>query len=544
MLCNLFKVKGIHMKNNQEKIQNIVVIGGGTSGWMAAAYIASCLNYNVNITLIESQSHGRIGVGEATIPTIQTEFFDRLGMREEYWMPKCQATYKLGIKYVNWKNSPAQGGDYYYQIFGEMPMIDEVPLTHIWLKKKLEENYQRPMISSCFSSIGAFDLKKSPKFYDGKKVQHYAYHFDALLVVNLLKDWSFKHGVKHEVDHLVNVELNEQGDIKCVIGESGKKYSADLFIDCSGFHGFLIEKVFNEPSVSYAESLLTDRAIAINFPEGNLETEGIRPYTTATALNAGWMWEIPLFQRSGNGYVYSSQFISDAQAEQEAREYFGKKAEKADVRFIKFQSRRRRDAWVKNCVSIGLSSNFLEPLESSGIYFIYGALYQLVRNFPNKQIDPTLRNKFNSRVAYMVDDVKDFIVMHFKTTQREDTPFWRANKFETRMPATLQVLLDEYKAGLPIKVSYQHDSELYTSFASQFDNYWTNTNYLSILCGVEYLPEKSLALLNYRDDIMRRGNEILNEIALNAHHVTASLPSQYEYLKKMYGMAAEKKEVA
>lgn len=528
--------------NNLQRIQNIIIVGGGTSGWMAAAYISSCLNYHVSISLIESDSVKRIGVGEATIPTIQSEFFDRLSMREEFWMPKCQGTYKLGIKYVNWKNSPVAGGDYFYQIFGEMPMIDEVPLTHIWLKKRLEENYSRPMISSCFSSIGAFDLKKSPKFYDGTRVQHYAYHFDALLVVNLLKEWCLEHGVKHVVDNLVKVNLDEQGNIKNVVGQSEKIYAADLFIDCSGFHGFLIEKVFAEPSVSYAESLLTDRAIAINFPELNPETDGIRPYTTATALNAGWMWEIPLFQRSGNGYVYSSQFISDDQAENEARQFFGKKADKADVRLIKFQSRRRRNAWVKNCVSIGLSSNFLEPLESSGIYFIYAALYQLVRNFPNKEIDPVLRNKFNQKVAFMVDDIKDFIVMHFKTAKREDTEFWHANKFETKMPASLQMLLDEYRAGLPIKASYQSDSQLYVSFASQFDNFWTNTNYLSILCGVDYLPEQSLALLNYREDIMRRGNEILEEIASTAHITTSKLPSQYEYLQYLYGITTKVSE--
>ena len=337
-------------------------------------------------------------------------------------MPTLGGTYKLGIKYVNWKTPPTKGGDYYYHVFGEIPLIDEVPLTAVWVQKRLEENYQKPLAYACFPSIFAFDLNRSPKFYDGTQVQHYAYHFDALRLANYLKDWGTTRGVNHIIDKLVTAEQDEQGNITCVISESGTKYYGDLFIDCSGFAGFLIDKVLHEPIIPFSDSLLTDRAFAINLPD-DPEVNGIRPYTTATALKAGWMWEIPLFHRTGNGYVYSSQFTSDEEAERELREFFGKRAEKADVRSIKFQSRRHRRAWVKNCVSIGLASSFLEPLESSTIYFIYGALYQLIKNFPNKQIDPVLRDKFNEKTAFMVDDNKDFIVMHFKTAQRADTPF-------------------------------------------------------------------------------------------------------------------------
>lgn len=524
------------MVHPQQKVQNIVIIGGGTSGWMAAAYLAACLNFDVHITVIESSSIERIGVGEATVPTIQTEFFDRLGLSEAEWMSKVQGTYKLGIKYSNWKKPPEQGGDYYYHIFGEMPLVDEVPLTHIWIKKRLEENYQKPMIYSCFNSIGALDLKKSPKCYDGSKIQHYAYHFDAKRVADLLKNWSVKRGVKHIMDTLVQAELDEQGNVQCVVSGDGKKYSADLFIDCSGFAGFLIEKTLQEPFVSFADNLLTDRAIAINLPE-HPEIEGIRPYTSATAFKAGWLWEIPLFERSGNGYVYASNFITDTQAEREVREFFGARGKNADLRMIKFQSRRRRNSWVKNCVSIGLSSSFLEPLESTGIYFIYAALYQLVRNFPNKQIDPVLRDKFNEKVRFMVEDIRDFIVMHFKTARREDTPFWRANRYETKIPESLQLILDQHKAGIPIKTSQQSDDQLYASFASQFENFWTNTNYQSILLGVDCLPENSMPLLNYRSDIMRKGNQIIHEVEMQAKGLAEKLPSQYDYLKYLYGLA-------
>lgn len=517
----------------QQPIKDIIIIGGGSSGWMSASYLLKSLNSAVNITVIESDTISRIGVGEATVPTIQSEFFDTLGLSEAEWMPACKATYKLGVKFFNWKKPPDRGGDYYYHNFGEMPNIENVPLTHIWLKKRLEENYSVPMAYACYNSLIACDLKKSPILLDGTPAQHYAYHFDALLLANFLKEWSMKRGIKHVVDNLATAERDPNGNITCVISTTGKKYTADLFIDCSGFTGFLIEKNLQEPIISFEDSLLTDRAVTINIPE-TPEVDDIRPYTSATAFKAGWLWEIPLYHRSGNGYVYSSQFTSDEQAEQEIREFFGPKGEKLDVRFVKFQSRRRRRSWVNNCVSIGLASSFLEPLESTGIYFIYAALFQLVRNFPNQQINPILRDRFNQKVAYMVEDVKNFIIMHFKTSPREDTPFWRANKYETKMPESLQLILDRQKAGLPIRQSNQGNQELYTSFAAQFENFWTNSNYQCILCGVDWLPEQSLPLLNYRPDIMEKGNQMLHDIGLQSQQLSLILPSQYEYLKTIH----------
>ena len=519
--------------NTQDKIQDILIIGGGTAGWMAACYLSASLNFKVNITVIESPNIPKIGVGEATVPTIKTEFFDRLGVTERDWMVKCQATYKLGIKYSNWKKSPKEGGDHYYHNFGEIPAIEEIPLTHIWIKKRLEENYPTPMDYACFSAVRACDLNKAPKFFDGATVQHYAYQFDALLVAEYLKNWAVKHGITYVLDNLTHAEQDEQGNIKCVVGENGKKYYADLFIDCSGFAGFLIEKTLHEPIVPFNESLLTDRAISINIPE-NHEVTGLRPYTSATALSAGWVWEIPLFNRTGNGYVYSSQFISDEEAEREVRAFLGKKAENVSSRVIHFQSRRRRNSWVKNCVSIGLASSFLEPLESSTIYFIYAALYQLVRNFPHKQINPVLRDKFNSKVRFMVEDIKDFIVMHFKTCQREDSFFWRANRYDTKIPESLQLILDRQKAGIPIRQSDQNDAQLYSSFAARFDNFWNNSSYQCIFTGVNWMPETSLAILQYRDDIMQKGNAILKEIEQKSKHYAKELPTQYEYLQKLY----------
>lgn len=521
------------MKNDDDVVRNIIIVGGGSAGWMAAAYIAKSLNFKINLTLIESASIPRIGVGEATVPTIKTEFFDKLCIPETEWMPACHATYKLSVKFQNWIKPIGTGRDHYYHNFGEIPSIDEVPLTHVWIKKRLEGKTSIPMDYACFDMVEACDLMKSPKFFDGTPAQHYAYHFDALLLANFLKGWSVQRGVTHIIDNLATAELDEQGNIRCVVSETGEKYYADLFIDCSGFSGFLIEKILKEPIVSFEETLLTDRAVTLNIPE-TPDVDGIRPYTTATAFSAGWLWEIPLFHRSGNGYVYSSHFISDEEAEQEIRNFFGKKGEKAESRFVRFQSRRRRQAWVKNCISIGLASSFLEPLESTGIYFIYAALYQFIKNFPNKQINPAFRDKFNQKVCYMVDDVKNFIAMHFKTSPREDTPFWKANKYETKTPEFLELILSRQEAGIPVRKSHQTDNNLYSSFAARFENFWTNSSYQCILCGVNKIPKLSMPILNYRDDILMKAEEIFSQIQMRSKEYNKTLPTHYEYLKRQY----------
>lgn len=533
------------MQNTQQtqtNIKNIVVIGGGTAGWMSATYLAKSLNFKVNITVIESAGHAPIGVGEATVPTIKTEFFDRLGIPESEWMPALGGTFKMGIKYANWKTSREAGGDYYYHVFGEIPLVDEIPLSSIWIKKHLEGKQQKPFINACFPSYVAFDNNLSPRLMDGTKVQHYAYHFDALMLAKYLNSWAVKRGVHHVVDKLITAEQDEQGNITCVVGESGKKYHADLFIDCSGFAGFLIDKVYKEPLISFADYLLTDRAIAINLPE-NPEQDGIRSYTTATALKAGWVWEIPLYSRSGNGYVYSSQFTSDEEAQKELMQHFGKRADNMTMRPIKFQSRRHERSWIKNCVAIGLSSSFLEPLESSTIYFIYASLYQLIKCFPQKNIDPVLRDKFNSKINYMVDDNRDFIAMHFKTAQRGDTAFWKANQYETKIPESLELILAKHKSGLPIKRPMNDNTSLYYNFKSQFQNYWTEANYQSILCGVGYMPNNPYPLLDYRDDIMSAGEVLFANIEKQADKLKKTLPTHYQYLKQQLEEASVQADV-
>ncbi|WP_395856083.1 tryptophan halogenase family protein [Cystobacter fuscus] len=523
---------------NDGRLRKLIIVGGGSSGWMSAAYLCKALNFSVDITLIESPTIGRIGVGEATIPTIKEELFDFLGIPEEEWMAECKATYKLGIRFQNWKKPASQGGDHYYHNFGEMPLVKGMPLSHVWMYKHQQQGYSLSLDYACYHASALSDAKKSPRYMDGTRALHHAYHFDALLIANYLKEWSIARGLTHITDDVVGTELDEGGNIKSLRGASGRTYEADLYIDCSGFAGLLIEKALGEPKVSFHECLLTDRAVAINIPE-NPEAEGIRPYTTATAFSSGWTWEIPLYNRSGNGYVYSSAFQTPEDAEREIRAWFGKKAERLDVRHIRFISGRRRRSWVKNCVSIGLSSSFLEPLESTGLYFVYAALYQLVSYFPNKRIDPVLRDKFNERMAYMVDDVRDFIVLHFCTSPRTDTPYWRANQHDLKLPDTLQEILELQRAGVPIRRSYHSNETLYASFEAAFDRFWTNSNFQSIFAGVNYLPKQPMPLLWHRQDILHDAERVFHDIKLKTAQMMARLPSQYEYLTALYARGSE-----
>ena len=518
------------MTGTTEKVEKIIVVGGGSSGWMSAAYLMKATNFQATVQLIESPNVPRIGVGEATLPSIKEQLFDFLEIPEEEWMPKCNATYKMGIKFVNWRQSPEQGGDKYYHIFGEMPSLDGFPLSQIWYDLK-RRGLNKPLDYACHQSPYLCDNFKSPKFLGGKTAVHTAYHFDASLIAEYLQDWCIKHGVVHTKDDLVLAEQKESGDIDYVVGAEGTKYSADLFIDCTGFRGFLIGETLNEPKVSFSKSLLNNSAVAINIPSE--DDKDIPPYTSAIAGTSGWTWETPLKTRRGNGYVYSNDFQSKEDAEKEIRQLLGARSEGLNARHIKFESGRRRRSWVNNVVSIGLASSFLEPLESTGLYFVYAALYQLAEHFPTKQMNPALRDKFNAKISYMVDDVKDFIVLHFCTSPREDTPYWKANKYDLEISDSLQGILDLQKAGIPIKRTYRSNEALYTSFEAAFDRFWTNSNYQSILAGVDYMPDTTTPMLNYYPDIFGRAQDLINQVEKESQQLIEQLPSHYEYLESM-----------
>ncbi len=515
------------------RIQKIIILGGGTTGWMAASYLAKALQDSVTITLIESDEIPTVGVGEATVPSIRPDLFDYLEIPESEWMEQCNATFKIGIKFVNWAYPPSvTKNNTYYHIFGEAQECDGIPLTQYWLRKKLN-SYEKPMAHSCFPSPALCENYKSPKYLDESLAVNYAYHFDAGLVAHFLTQWATKRGVVRVIDQISDVILDDNGGIGGLRTKKGNTYTADLYIDCSGFRGLLINQALKEPFISFADNLLCDRAVAAPILVDHNETN-LRPYTTATALSAGWVWETPLYNRLGSGYVYSQQFLSPEEAEQEFRAFHGPAADNVAVRHIKMRVGRNQRAWVKNCISLGLANGFVEPLESTGIYFVHAALKQLIRYFPDKNMDSALRDKFNERVAYMIEDVRDFIVLHYCTTSREDTPFWKANKFDLKIPESLQALLKLYQAGSPVNIPYTDDCGYNQNFDASFDRFWTNSNYLAILAGVNYLPNSAMPILNHKQKSIEKAEMIFQSVRANTEILLKELPSHYTYIKSLH----------
>jgi flavin-dependent dehydrogenase len=422
-------------------VRKVVIVGGGSAGWMTAAYLSKALR-DVDITLVESPAMPIIGVGEATFSTIKL-FFDFLGLDEKDWMPACSAAYKLAIKFVNWRGD----GGHFYHPFQRYEVVDGFNLGEWWLKLLRNE---APFDYSCFVTPALCDSLCSPRFLDGTvfdesvrshfagapesanrvlanhRVQYpYAYHFDAALLARFLRDYAVARGVRQILDTVVDVVLGEDGAISELRTAANGPISGDLFVDCTGFRGLLINQALGEPFVSFNDALLCDRAVALRVPV-DIEKHGIEPFTSATALSAGWVWNIPLYGRIGTGYVYSSQFSTPEEAEAELREHLGPIADSCKPNHIQMRIGRCRRSWVQNCVAIGLSSGFVEPLESTGIFFIQHGIEELVRHFPGARPEPADVRSYNRQVAACIDGVRDFLVLHYRGTDRDDTPFWRA----------------------------------------------------------------------------------------------------------------------
>jgi len=518
------------------QIENIIITGGGTAGWMTASYLKKALGESVQISLVESATISTIGVGEATFSTIKL-FFDFLGLDEREWMPECNAAYKLGIKFVNWN---AEGRSFYHP-FQRYEIVDGFAIVEWWLKLQKDLNAYD---YSCFITPALCENKRSPRYLDGRvydnkdqdlfapesaaqecalrdlRIQFpYAYHFNAGLLANFLRDYAVQKGVKRIVDDITDVKLAEDGSIAHLTTKEHGDIKGDLYIDCTGFRGLLLNKALGEPFISFSESLLNDSAIAVQVPR-NIAADGIKPYTTATALSAGWVWNIPLYGRDGTGYVYSSKFSSPEDAEKEFREHLGSAADNCNASHIKMRIGRSRDSWVKNCVAIGLASGFVEPLESTGIFFIQHGIEELVSNFPDRSFDEGMRKSYNKAIADCIDGVRDFLTLHYLASSRYDTPFWKATAHELEIPDTLNERMELWKTRLPnsrnVNLKY-HGFEAYS--------------YSVMLLGLGHRPEHSLHTLNHMKD--EKALAAFRAIRERADYLCRTLPSQYEYLTAM-----------
>jgi tryptophan halogenase len=507
---------------------------------MTASYLSKAFAPRVQVTVIESPGVDTVGVGEATFSTIRL-FFDFLGLKEEEWMESCDASYKLAIRFVDW-NAERRS---FYHPFQRFKTIAGRSSIEWWVKLR---STMRAFDHSCFTVPSICDAQRSPRFMNGAifddtidghigqrddcvlledlRVQlPYAYHFDAKRLAEYMSRYATMHGVSHVVDHVVAIELTGSGFIKAVRTQHQGCYEGDLFIDCTGFRGLLINQALNEPFYSFLGSLPCDRAIAAQVPSSP-EVEGIRPYTTATALSSGWVWDIPLFHRTGTGYVYSSAFASLDRAEEEFERHLGSRATGCSMKHLAMRIGRTRNSWVRNCVAIGLSSGFVEPLESTGIFFIQHGIEQLVTHFPVNGYDDRNVQSYNDATADCIDGVRDFLILHYAASTRDDTLFWKATKTDLMVPSELAERLNIWKKRLPT-------SRTINSKYHGFDAY----SYSVMLLGLGQRPESYLPALQCMDD--DAANAFFADITRHAEHLSHSLPSLYTYLAAMYGARKE-----
>lgn len=438
-------------------INKIVIVGGGSSGWMTAAMLSKLIgsnknNYNLDIKLVESEQIGTIGVGEATIPAIK-RFNSLLQINEADFLAATQGTFKLGIQFKDWGHI----GESYIHGFGKIGrQWDWLSFYQYWLKLKMQgkaEHLDYYNINTQMALSNKFypaqaKLTKSPLSEVAT-----AYHFDANLYGQLLSNIAVKNGVKRVEGMICKVNQNTKNQhITSIKLTNGKVIEGDLFIDCSGMKGLLIEQCLQTGYEDWSHWLPCDSAVTV----ASMREENIPSFTRSKAHEAGWQWKIPLQSRTGNGHVYSSNYISNEKAEETLLTHLDSK-NISDVKKINFKTGKRHKSWNKNCIAIGLSSGFLEPLESTSLYLVQTAILRLIKLFPDEHFHNANINQYNQETDFEIRNIRDFIIAHYKVTDRDDSEFWRYCK-HMDIPDSLKNKLDIFSSYGRIK---QNADELF-----------------------------------------------------------------------------------
>jgi tryptophan 7-halogenase len=423
---------------SKRRIGSIAIVGGGTAGWMAAAMLARALpGTRTAITVIESPDIGTVGVGEATIPPI-IDLLRFLSIDEADFVRHTQATYKLGIKFSDWK----QLGHSYWHPFGTFGApINRRPFFHCWHKAQaagLAPRFNDFSLCATLGDAGKFRFPDKDPDSPAAGLR-YALHFDATLVAKYLRSYSERLGVARLERTVAGATRRPDGFLDELQFSDNSTLKADLYIDCSGFRGVLIEQILGTGYLDWSAVLPCDRAVA--FPTAL--SAGRPPYTHARARSAGWQWRIPLQHRAGNGYVYSSAHCSDDAAREDLIAVLGE-TPLAEPRFLRFVTGRRKLFWNRNCVALGLASGFLEPLESTSIHLVTSGIYHLLEHFPDGGFDQTNIDSYNAELIYQNERIRDFIVLHYCLTQREDSPLWRYCR-SMALPDSLRERIELYR---------------------------------------------------------------------------------------------------
>ncbi len=507
-------------------IKKIVIVGGGTAGWLAANHLAKNLlnneNNGVEITLVESANIPTIGVGEGTVPMMR-QSLQHLGISETEFILECDATFKQGIKFVDWTKNPiANKPNYYHHVF-DYPQTSDIDLTAYWLKNIKESGNSYVDTLSIQGRI--CDAGLAPKLITTPEFQgaaSYGYHLDANKFSALLaKNAVSKLGVKHVKADVKEITQHENGDIKSLITQVHGEISADFFVDCTGFRSFLLGEKLNIPFKDKSDTLFVDHAVAIQVPYEE-ENSPIASHTISTALKTGWVWDIGLKERRGIGHVYSSAYVTHEQAEQELRDYIGPIAEGVNSRLISMNIGYREKFWHKNCVALGLAQGFVEPLEATGLLVFDATAKMLAEQFPSSKLDmPLIAKQFNQRVAISWDNVIDFVKAHYCLSKRNDSEFWLDNRVESSIPDSLKERLARWK----------HQPPNAYDFASKFDIF-NLENYQYILYGMDFDTD----MTNYSNRLSQddKAQKVFADIQHQADFTVSKLPKHRDLIDKIY----------
>ena len=495
-------------------IESLVILGGGTAGWMVAAALGKVLSTrNCTITLVESDTIGTVGVGEATIPQLAA-FNAILGIDENEFLKATQGTFKLGIEFADWG---AKGECYMHPFGGFGRDFNNLQFYHHW---------QKVFSAGLCADLPEFSLNTqaaySHKFMRPTPIDNsplagiaYAFHFDASLYAKFLRKFAEAQGVKRIENRVEDVRLEaDTGNISALVLQDGTELSADFFIDCSGFRGRLIEGALHSGFEDWSEYLPCDSALAV----ASSKLDPLPPYTRSTAKSGGWQWRIPLQHRTGNGYVYASHFLSDAAAQESLlADIQGKVL--AEPKQLRFTAGRRRHMWKNNCVAMGLAGGFLEPLESTSIHLVQSAISKFIALFPTKGDNRAEARKFNQQLDEEYYGIRDFIIAHYKLTRREDSEFWRYCK-NMSVPQSLQEKVELYQSSSRL---YRDQGDLFgeISWLAVLHGQGIKAKGFNPIANSVALPELSQRLLHIQKVIAHCVDRIPSHAEFIAKHCQA-----------------------
>jgi tryptophan halogenase len=490
-------------------IRNLVVLGGGTAGWMAAAALSHLLDRSVTVTLVESDEIGTVGVGEATIPPL-IAYNKMLGINEDEFLAETQGTFKLGIEFVDW-GAP---GERYFHPFGVHGQdIRGVQFHQLYLRERRRRalpDISSWSMSSAAAALGRF-ARPPPDARLPLSQLAYAFHFDAGLYAQFLRRRAEAGGVRRVEGKVVDATLRgTDGHVESVTLAGGATVAGDLFIDCSGFRGLLIEEKLETGYDDWTHWLPCDRAVAVP----SLYSGPPDPFTRSTARSAGWQWRIPLQHRMGNGIVYSSRHMSDADAERLLLQNLEGEP-LAQPRRLSFTTGRRRLAWNRNVVALGLSSGFVEPLESTSIHLVQSGIAKLLALFPDLRFNPVERDEYNRQMKDVFEDVRDFIILHYKATRRDDSDFWRQCR-TMEVPDSLAQKLELWAAKGRL---FREGHELFGA-----------ASWVAVLLGQGVIPEEHEPAAEALDQAMVE--DVLEKMRLSYSRMAEHMPAHGDFIAK------------